>query len=377
MRSLCVEGWRFLHHSFAVVNQWQLLSLLQRADISLTVSDVPYFRDDWEPKKGLFSPDQERKLESIPASAPGESADATLRISFPFDFSLRPDGRTILFATTEFGFIQGRGFKAPPDIEELSRSESFLLVTPSRWSREGLLRLGLRADQIVIVPHGVDPVTFHPSIEGRAAREALKQPGFTFANSSAMTMNKGIDLLLQAFAVVAQKHPDARLMLKGADDLYKSHNLLKRTIARLPTGVASLLEGRILYGGNAVTMASMAQFYQAADAYVSPYRGEGFNLPVLEASACGTPVICTRGGSTDEFMNDDTALFIDSRLGDYIEDDIHGWKLEPDLDHLIHLMLQVIDDVEWRERAALVGPHRAATQFSWDMVVDKLVGAIY
>ena len=65
MKSLCVEGWRFLHHSYAVVNQWQLLSLLKRNDVALSVRDVPYFHSDWTAQKGLFSPEQQSLLESI------------------------------------------------------------------------------------------------------------------------------------------------------------------------------------------------------------------------------------------------------------------------------------------------------------------------
>ena len=377
MKSLCVEGWRFLHHSYAVVNQWQLLSLLKRNDVALSVRDVPYFHSDWTAQKGLFSPEQESLLESIPRLAPGEPSDATLRMSVPYDFSLQPGGRTVVFGTSEYKIIEARARKALPDIELLSRSD-FLLVTPSRWSRLGFLDLGLPDDQVIVIPHGVDPATFRPSIDRKAVRKALNIPGFTFCNVSAMTDNKGIDLLLRAFLVVVEKHPDARLLLKGSDDLYNSESLLQRTIQRLPGGAASTLEGRIVYAGNAATMASIAEFYQLADAYVSPYRGEGFNLPVLEASACGTPVICTRGGSTDDFMNEDTARFIDSRPAEIvIRPGVEGFGLEPDLDHLIQLMLEVMDDTAWRERAARIGPIRAATEFSWDRAVERLLHAIY
>ena len=201
-----------------------------------------------------------------------------LRMSFPFDFSLMPRGRTVLFGASEYKIIEERARKAPPDIEELSRSD-FLLITPSRWSREGFLRLGIPDDQIVVIPHGVDPGTFRPSHEGKAARESAKLPGFTFANLSAMTDNKGVDLLLRAFAVVVEKHPDTRLLLKGSDDLYKSESLLQRTIRGLPAGAANRLEGRIVYAGNAATMDSIATFYQLADAYVSPYRARGVQSP--------------------------------------------------------------------------------------------------
>jgi glycosyltransferase involved in cell wall biosynthesis len=374
MKSLCVEGWRFLHHSYAMVNQWQLLSLLKRNDLSLSVRDVPY---PWTARKGLFTPEQESLLESIPKLAPGEPSDATLRISVPFDFSLQPEGRTVVFGTSEYKIIEPRACKALPDIESLSRSD-FLLVTPSHWSRLGFLNLGLPDDQVIVIPHGVDPATFRPSIDRKAVRKALNLSGFTFGNVSAMTGNKGIDLLLRAFLVVVEKHPDARLLLKGSDDLYDSQNLLQRTIQGLPEGAASSLEGRIVYAGNAATMASIAEFYQLADVYVAPYRGEGFNLPVLEASACGTPVICTKGGATDDFMTDDTARFIESRPADFTyRKGVTGFGLEPDLDHLIHLMLEVMEDTEWRAHAAHVGPTRAQKEFNWDMIVDKLIHAIF
>jgi glycosyltransferase involved in cell wall biosynthesis len=49
-------------------------------------------------------------------------------------------------------------------------------------------------------------------------------------------------------------------------------------------------------------MEQMRQLYAAADLYASPYRAEGFNLPVIEAVACGCPVLVTRGGATDDFF---------------------------------------------------------------------------
>jgi glycosyltransferase involved in cell wall biosynthesis len=64
-----------------------------------------------------------------------------------------------------------------------------------------------------------------------------------------------------------------------------------------------------------LNQAGLRQLYGIADAYVSPYRAEGFNLPVLEAAACGTPVIVTQGGATDDFCNADVAMLIPSQPG--------------------------------------------------------------
>jgi glycosyltransferase involved in cell wall biosynthesis len=96
--------------------------------------------------------------------------------------------------------------------------------------------------------------------------------------------------------------------------LYKSESLLKQTIENLPIKLQSLVIDRLLYFGDTISIKKMAEFYQLADVYVSPYRAEGFNLPALEACACGTPVICTKGGSTDDFMKENFARFIDSKI---------------------------------------------------------------
>jgi len=117
----------------------------------------------------------------------------------------------------------------------------------------------------------------------------------------------------------------------------------------------------------------MAMLYQAADTYVSPYRAEGFNLPVLEAAACGIPIICTRGGSTDDFVTDDFARRIESRKVSSQLNDQEIWRLEPDLEHLIALMVSAIEDAAWRKRAGEAGPLHAAANYTWDCAVDQLI----
>jgi hypothetical protein len=42
-KTLIVEGWRFLPHSYAVVNQWQLLALKRRGDVEIKFVDMPYY----------------------------------------------------------------------------------------------------------------------------------------------------------------------------------------------------------------------------------------------------------------------------------------------------------------------------------------------
>ena len=113
---------------------------------------------------------------------------------------------------------------------------------------------------------------------------------------------KGPDILLAAFLDAFQGRDDVTLVVKdfGADSIYPMSD---RT--RLREYAESGQHPRIVYLHRDMTADEVASLYRACDVLVHPYRGEGFGMPVLEAMACGLPVIVTAGGPTDEFCPDD------------------------------------------------------------------------
>jgi glycosyltransferase involved in cell wall biosynthesis len=197
---------------------------------------------------------------------------------------------------------------------------------------------------------------------------------FVFLHMGAMTWNKGVDALLKAFAIVVSRMPNCCLMLKGRDDLYRSNHFLQQAFTGLSEQQRKLVLERMLYTGKSVSMQRMAEIYNAADAYVSPYRAEGFNLPVLEAMACGLPTICTGGGATDDFIDPAAVRTINAPIMPIpASDGSRGWALEPDVEHLAELMCQAMSDSAWRSAAGLAGPRHVAERYSWDHVTDELV----
>ena len=180
--------------------------------------------------------------------------------------------------------------------------------------------------------------------------------GFVFVSVGAMTGSKGIDLLMRAFAAVASQRSDVTLFLKGADGLYQSVHMLDEAIRKLSPRDQQLIADRLVYNGEALSMKQMAALYRSGDAYVSPYRGEGFNMPVLEAAACGVPLIVSGGGTTDDFVTDDFALKIQSRIVPINVGGMIGDQLAPDVDHLVAQMLAVMDREDWRRSASAAGP---------------------
>lgn len=377
-RHLLLEGWRSISQSYAVINQWLLLAMARRGDLRLSVRDLPYVNADWVPAKRLFEPQDEQTLAALPLAGPGEHGDATLRLTAPYDFTPSPRGRTVVFGTSEFRIVPPFYLAGRPDIARLAQEPAFFVWAPSRWSAEGFLRLGLRPEQVALIPLGIDPATFHPTTEGRdAVRQNMGLKGFVFVSVGAMTGSKGIDLLMQAFAAVASQRPDVTLFLKGADGLYQSAHLLDDAIRKLSARDQQLVADRLVYNGEALTMKQMAALYRSADAYVSPYRGEGFNMPVLEAAACGVPVIVTGGGTTDDFVTDDFALKVQSRIAPIQLGGMIGDQLAPNLDHLVAQMFAVMDRKDWRRRAASAGPAHAAANYTWDNIADRLLGVLF
>ena len=117
----------------------------------------------------------------------------------------------------------------------------------------------------------------------------------------------------------------------------------------------------------------MAELHNIADSYVSPYRAEGFNLPVLEAGACGVPVICTAGGPTDEFIDPLSSRRIRSRIEVVRMDQTHmGEALVPDLDDLVDLMQHAIRHRDEVAEMGLLAAKHARRNFTWELVTGRL-----
>jgi glycosyltransferase involved in cell wall biosynthesis len=370
MKRLVVEGWRFLCHSYALVGQWEALAILRRGDMALAFQDLPPFHADWQATPGMLAAADEAALAALPK--PGKTRDATVRASYPFDFAPPPSGRLLVHATSETRHMAPDRVRDQAHLAAALRDERIDVLVPSQWSAEGFRRCGWPPARIRIVPHGVDPATFAPEPKRRAAarrQHGLAPRDFVFLSVGAMTGNKGIPTLLRAFARVLARRPRARLMLKGLDGLYRSRNMLAEYVEALPSDDRHRVLPRLLYSGEPLSMAALADCYRAADAYVSPYHAEGFNMPVLEAAACGLPVICTAGGPTDEFVTDAFALRIASRL---VQAGAGEW-LDPDLDDLCRLMLKAIDDSAWRDAARGAGPGHIHQHYTWDHAAALVV----
>jgi glycosyltransferase involved in cell wall biosynthesis len=108
--------------------------------------------------------------------------------------------------------------------------------------------------------------------------------------------------------------------------------------------------------------------YNAADCYVSPYRAEGFNLTPLEAAAAGTPIIVTKGGSTDDYVDESFATQIASKMR--LENGMSF--LEPSLESLVEKIANQINrksiDINIKARQTFINQ-----TFTWESIAKKFI----
>ena len=148
------------------------------------------------------------------------------------------------------------------------------------WTR---LRLSLPDASVAVVPNGVDADEFArlpPRATFRASRALGDGPLVLFLGR--LAERKGLTTLLDAFATVARDAADARLVLAGPD-----FGMRERLVA---AAAARGVGHRVVFPG-LLTGEERLALLASADVFVLPAAGEGFSVAVLEAMACGLPVV--------------------------------------------------------------------------------------
>ena len=373
--NILIEGWRGINHSYALVNQWQINELIKSSNISF--KDVPFSNKNWNSEKNDSGLKDEIKhiINQIKPPSKDIAYDITYRISGPFNFDKKFSSKVMfVFATTEYRNLTEE-FYINCDPDKLGKEENFFIHTPSNWSKKGFLSAGFRDDQVVVVPHGVDLNTFSliSQEEKKKIRNKykIKYDDFVLTNISAMTVNKGVEVLIAAYGMLKKKHKNLKLILKDQSNLYewKVDFPMKKVFESEFNQKNKIFNDEmykdIIVISENLDFNQLRDIYSITDCYVSPYKAEGFNLTPLEAAACGTQIVVTDGGSTDDYFDDCMGFKIESKEKN-LNNNIF---LSPKIDSLIDILNSIINKTDDKKeiRSKLVRKN-----FSWESVVKKL-----
>ncbi len=375
MLKICIEGWRGINHSYSIINQNQLIEL-SKLPIDLRFRDISFLDKNWNNNKNAdgFSKDDKRIVNQIQKAKTDEIFDVIYRISYPFDLAKTKSKKHFVQITSErntkLNIING----SPSD---LSNRQYLKIITPSIWSKNGLIKTGFDENQIIIIPHGVNNKIFRKISENELNNLKLKlnikKDDFVLTNVSAMTGNKGIHFLITAYAILKQKLKNLKLILKDQSKLYniKAQTYIK-TIqdTKYSKFMTDDVLKDIIFISENLDLKTLNQLYNLSNCYVSPYKSEGFNLPPLEAAAAGTPIIVTKGGSTDDYFTSEIGLQVESNL---IETEDKRF-LEPNLDSLIDCITEVYNNT--KNFGQIEGSKMIQNNYSWTKITRKLYEAI-
>jgi glycosyltransferase involved in cell wall biosynthesis len=144
--------------------------------------------------------------------------------------------------------------------------------------------LGIRAP-IVVCANGINPTDFDQALALRSAMAATRRTR-KLLFLARLHPKKGLDWLVQAWAAQPKGLRDGwRIMVAGPDELGHRKEIERQ--------VEEAALGNIIEFTGAVDGASKMRVLAEADAFILPSRSEGFSVAILEAMACGLPVVAT------------------------------------------------------------------------------------
>jgi FkbM family methyltransferase len=166
---------------------------------------------------------------------------------------------------------------------------------PIAMSRFGERELAKAGHEPLYVPHGIDTRMFAPGDRSEArVRQGLPDDAFVVALMAANIgkdgSRKAFKEQIAAFAELRRRHSDAMLVLHT--DVANSAGVdIMRMLSDLPEGSYRYTDQYAYRKG--LPVEAVADLYRAANVYTNASWGEGFGIGIIEAQACGTPVIVT------------------------------------------------------------------------------------
>lgn len=238
----------------------------------------------------------------------------------------------------------------------LARAAGFVAISGA--VKEELRAAGVPADQIHDIPNSVDVDSYQPvDHAGKAAgrrKLGIGENQAVAVFTGRLVSTKGLPVLLSAWRGVVESIPDALLLLIGSGGLS-----MQNCESELRAFAAQHdLDNHIRFSGS---VADVRDYLHAADVFVFPSRKESFGISVIEAMACGLPVVASDIPG----------------LSDVVVPEVTARVIPPDDEPALRdTMVGLLKDGALRMRLGAAGRLRAEQFFSEPPVIESYAGLI-
>jgi len=284
----------------------------------------------------------------VPSIGMRTKRDKQLVIGPPFLIErFEPDENTAVFTMWETDHLRSA------DVQVLNRTG--LVIVPSQWGADCFRRSGVTVP-IAVVPLGYDPLVYYadgsfPTVCTFGTAGALTAGGFR-KNATHV-----IDLFRRAFPT----DPDVRLRVK---------------ITPTSPAIDTFDDPRIDVIRTTLSNTELAKWYRSLTVFINGSMGEGFGLHLIEAMACGRPLISSAYSGPTAYFDDSVGYVVGHRAVPVQSEIYSGHWAEPNDDEIIRQMRRVYADAEEARRLGDRSATRASG-FTWKAAGRKLAATLY
>jgi len=233
-----------------------------------------------------------------------------------------------------------------------------IVLSNSNYTKKLLINFGVPEHKVVAIPLGVEPKEWR--IDPSQSERIISRHNLTHKrivlSLCRLTPRKGIDVVIKSLPTVLSSVPDVMLVIAGRGE---DERRLRRHVDDLD------LVSCVIFVGF-VSEAEKASYYHACDVYAMLSRQEGdfvegFGLSLLEAAACGKPVVAGRHGGVQEAVTDGvTGLLVDPN----------------DPRAVAEAIVKLLTDKKLAEQLGGNGRHIVETEANWDRVARQTIDVL-
>lgn len=237
---------------------------------------------------------------------------------------------------------------------------------PTEWQKQCTIAQGIKREKVKVVPEAVDIMKFKPS------SETWNDGKFKFLVFGRWEYRKSTKEIIETFIKTFKDIDNVELVL-SVDNSF-ANDLMTTTEERLKYYNLESKKVKVIHF---LSDEEYVEYLQKGHIFVSCARSEGWNLPLIEAMACGIPSLYSNWGGQLEFAEGkgipvDVLYLKDAIVGEGMSEvkRLPGKYCEPNFEDLGHKMMDVYLNYDEHKERALIDSDIIRSTFTWDNVAS-------